>query len=92
MQQLQANGRSAPAETAVAGPAQTAVAPAPAPAPSAGPTGPPDDALLAAVAAGTALVKAFRTHGHLAAHLDPLGSEPVGDPALEPESLGLTLE
>ena len=26
-------------------------------------------------------------HGHLAAHLDPLGSEPVGDPALEPEPL-----
>ena len=26
-------------------------------------------------------------HGHLAAHLDPLGSEPVGDPALEPERL-----
>src|SRR5207249_12321186 len=24
---------------------------------------------------------------HLAAHLDPLGSEPVGDPALEPERL-----
>ena len=26
-------------------------------------------------------------HGHLAAHLDPLGSEPPGDPALEPERL-----
>jgi 2-oxoglutarate dehydrogenase E1 component len=26
-------------------------------------------------------------HGHLAAHLDPLGSEPTGDPALEPERL-----
>ena len=34
-----------------------------------------------------ALVKAYRTHGHLAAHLDPLGSEPPGDPALEPERL-----
>ncbi len=34
-----------------------------------------------------ALVKAHRMHGHLAARLDPLGSEPVGDPALEPERL-----
>src|SRR5262245_65121287 len=34
-----------------------------------------------------ALVKAQRMHGHLAAHLDPLGSEPPGDPALEPERL-----
>jgi 2-oxoglutarate dehydrogenase E1 component len=42
--------------------------------------------------AAMALVKAFRTHGHLAAHLDPLGSEPIGDPALDPEPLGLTPE
>ena len=42
---------------------------------------------LAAVAAAMALVKAIRMHGHLAARLDPLGSEPPGDPALEPESL-----
>ncbi|MGZ4387585.1 MAG: 2-oxoglutarate dehydrogenase E1 subunit family protein, partial [Gaiellaceae bacterium] len=43
-----------------------------------------DGDLLAAVAAATALVRAIRTHGHLAAHLDPLGSEPSGDPALDP--------
>jgi 2-oxoglutarate dehydrogenase E1 component len=43
--------------------------------------------LLGAVAAAMALVKAHRMHGHLAARLDPLGSEPVGDPALEPERL-----
>jgi 2-oxoglutarate dehydrogenase E1 component len=33
------------------------------------------------------LMKATRMHGHLAARLDPLGSEPPGDPALEPERL-----
>lgn len=44
------------------------------------------------VAAGMALTRALRTHGHLAAHLDPLGTPPVGDPALEPASLGLTPE
>jgi len=47
----------------------------------------PDDELLGGVAAAMSLVKALRTHGHLAARLDPLGSEPVGDPALEPERL-----
>jgi multifunctional 2-oxoglutarate metabolism enzyme len=53
---------------------------------------PPSEELLQAVQAATALLKAFRTHGHLAARLDPLGSEPEGDPALEPEQLGLTPE
>ena len=43
--------------------------------------------LLGAVAAAMALVKAHRMHGHLAARLDPLGSEPTGDPALDPERL-----
>src|SRR5216684_3300954 len=47
----------------------------------------PDDELVGGVAAAMALVKAFRMVGHLAAHLDPLGSEPAGDPALEPERL-----
>jgi 2-oxoglutarate dehydrogenase E1 component len=48
---------------------------------------PEDGLLIGGVAAAMALVKAHRTHGHLAARLDPLGSEPVGDPALEPERL-----
>jgi 2-oxoglutarate dehydrogenase E1 component len=50
-------------------------------------TPPVTDELLGAVAAAMALVKAHRMHGHLAARLDPLGSEPPGDPALEPERL-----
>jgi 2-oxoglutarate decarboxylase len=54
------------------------------------PAGPPDMELLQAVQAATSLLKAHRTHGHLAARLDPLGSEPEGDPALDPEPLGLT--
>src|SRR5690606_25752780 len=44
------------------------------------------------VAAAMALIKARRTHGHLAARLDPLGSEPIGDPALDPAPLGLNDE
>jgi 2-oxoglutarate dehydrogenase E1 component len=52
----------------------------------------PDWELLEAAQAATALLKAFRTHGHLAAHLDPLGSEPPGDPSLDPEYVGLTPE
>ncbi len=53
---------------------------------------PPDEELLAAVQAATSLLKAHRTHGHLAARLDPLGRESEGDPALNPEPLGLTPE
>jgi 2-oxoglutarate dehydrogenase E1 component len=55
-----------------------AAPPEPAPAP------PADEELVGGVAAAMALVKAYRTHGHLAARLDPLGSEPPGDPALDP--------
>jgi 2-oxoglutarate dehydrogenase complex dehydrogenase (E1) component-like enzyme len=65
-------GQAAPA----AAPAERTTAPEPA-----------DESLLGGVAAAMSLVKALRMHGHLAARLDPLGSEPVGDPALEPERL-----
>jgi 2-oxoglutarate dehydrogenase E1 component len=51
-----------------------------------------DEELLQAVQAATSVVKAHRTHGHLAARLDPLGTEPEGDPALEPDTVGLTPE
>src|SRR3954453_2132215 len=59
---------------------------------AAAPSGPPDEALLQAVQAAVSLIKAHRMHGHLAAKLDPLQSEPEGDPALDPEPLGLTPE
>jgi 2-oxoglutarate dehydrogenase E1 component len=44
------------------------------------------------VTAAYALVRAHRNFGHLAAHLDPLGAEPPGEPALDPAALGLTPE
>src|SRR5881296_554562 len=50
----------------------------------------PDE--LKHVAAAMALAKAIRNFGHMAARLDPLGSEPPGDPALDPGPLGLTPE
>ena len=68
--------------------ATAALAPAPPPTVSVNSTA--DD--LGALAAGVALVHAYRAFGHLAAALDPLGSDPVGDPALDPEPLGLTDE
>ncbi|HEY3186152.1 MAG TPA: 2-oxo acid dehydrogenase subunit E2, partial [Solirubrobacteraceae bacterium] len=51
-----------------------------------------DEQMMQAVQAATSLLKAHRMHGHLAARLDPLGTEPEGDPALDPEPLGLTPE
>jgi 2-oxoglutarate dehydrogenase E1 component len=67
--------------------------PAAAPAETGAPAPAPDvEELLQAVQAAVSLLKAHRTHGHLAARLDPLGREPEGDPALHPEPLGLTPE
>ncbi len=51
-----------------------------------------DRELLQGVQAATSLLKAYRTHGHLAANVNPLNDEPKGDPALEPENLNLTPE
>jgi 2-oxoglutarate dehydrogenase E1 component len=38
------------------------------------------------------LALAIRRYGHLAAQLDPLGSPPIGDPSLLPETHGVTTE
>jgi 2-oxoglutarate decarboxylase len=48
--------------------------------------------LLTHVASAMSLVSAYRTHGYLNARLDPLGTDPIGDPALHPKSVGLTPE
>ncbi len=67
--------------------------------PSATPAPPPSTPTITApanaddfkyVAAAYALVRAHRNFGHLAARLDPLGSEPPGDPSLDSGRLGLT--
>jgi 2-oxoglutarate dehydrogenase E1 component len=72
-------------------PAAAAAAAAAPPAPAEGKPAIDED-LLQAVQAATSLLKAHRTHGHLAARLDPLGREPESDPALDPVPLGLTPE
>src|SRR5262245_5868394 len=93
LESLKENG--APAQVA---PPEAVPTPAPAPEPEPAPAqastvveeapaAAVDDLLVRGVAAAMALIKAIRTHGHLAANLDPLGSEPVGDPALEAELL-----
>jgi 2-oxoglutarate dehydrogenase E1 component len=45
---------------------------------------------VADIVAASALAHAIRERGHLGAHLDPLGKEPLGDPALLPETHGIT--
>jgi 2-oxoglutarate dehydrogenase E1 component len=70
--------------------AAMAAAPSAAPAVAAGTA--PSEELLYHVAAGMSLVRNHRTHGYLAAQLDPLGTPPRGDPALDPATLGLTPE
>ena len=82
------NGATAPLAAEPTPPAPQAPAPA-TPAPEAPPPAAPapeaeaDGELVGGVAAAMSLVKAYRTHGHLNARLDPLGSEPMGDPALD---------
>ena len=81
----QIGGAISPPKATAPTPASAAISPAPSGEAM-------DEAVLQAVQAATSLVKAHRTHGHLAAKLDPLGAEPEGDPALEPDTVGLTPE
>ena len=87
-------GLSRRAEGRPDNPTATAVPPVGTPGPA--PAGPEDSTAAAPpadlehVAAAMALIDALRTHGHLAARLDPLGSDPPGDPALDPASVGLS--
>ena len=87
----------APADPTAA-PAQAVAAP---PAPAAPSPALPSDAdensralfkLLPAVSRATALVQAFRDHGHRLAHIDPLGGEPPGHPQLSPAFFGTSAE
>jgi len=59
------------------------------------PTGPREheaysNEMLKAVAAGMSLLSSYRRHGHLGASLDPLGTPPIGDPALDVRTYNLT--
>ena len=79
----QAASTLAPASPAAA----LVLEPAPAPPPPAEPAPAATPELLAAVATAAGLIDAYRSHGHLAARLDPLGSEPIGDPELDTRRL-----
>ena len=48
--------------------------------------------LLHLVARATALVQAFRDHGHQLARIDPLGGDPPGHPQLGPSFFGTSME
>jgi 2-oxoglutarate dehydrogenase E1 component len=45
---------------------------------------------VAEIIAASELAHGLRSRGHLGAHLDPLGSEPLGDPALLPDTYGIS--
>jgi len=77
-------GRPTPPVAAVPPPASV---PAPA---SASPLA--DGVLLNKVVAAARLARIVRELGHLNARLDPLGSDPPGDPSLELSAHGLTVE
>jgi 2-oxoglutarate dehydrogenase E1 component len=50
----------------------------------------PPAADLPVIVGAANLAECLRRYGHLAAQIDPLGSEPVGDPSLSPKAHGIT--
>jgi 2-oxoglutarate dehydrogenase E1 component len=52
--------------------------------------GTPEPRNLEIAVAARNLAQSIRRYGHLAARIDPLGSRPTGDPALLPETHGIT--
>jgi 2-oxoglutarate decarboxylase len=85
-------GASLPLLPAKVGPAAAAAAAVSAAAVEAAGSSAPSEELLQAVQAASSLLRAYRTHGHLAAKIDPLGRVSEGDPALDPAPLGLRPE
>ena len=58
---------------------------------AAGTAAPPTaGAALHAIVGAANLAESIRRYGHLAAHIDPLGSTPPGDPSLSPRAHGIT--
>ena len=45
---------------------------------------------IAKIVGAANLADCIRRYGHLAARIDPLGSEPIGDPSLSPGAHGIT--
>ena len=54
------------------------------------PDGAPSSVAPHVVVGAVNLAQSIRRYGHLAAQIDPLGSRPIGDPALLPETHGVT--
>src|SRR5687768_3634265 len=50
----------------------------------------PGTASSALVVGAINLAQSIRRYGHLAAQIDPLGARPLGDPALQPGTHGVT--
>ena len=62
------------------------------PAPGARDTGTDISHDIAKIVGAANLADCIRRYGHLAARIDPLGSEPIGDPSLSPAAHGITDE